>query len=338
MLTSIPQSRRAAVREALLATFGAGEPDSLTQVTSGLSGALVYRALVAGEACLLRVETSEPSAFADPHRHYACLRSAAEAGVAPPVRFADPATRVAIMDFVEAQPITAYPGGTAALALELAGLVARLQATPVFRPLTDYLDGVDGIIANMMSLGVVSEAAIAPHLEAWREVRDAYPRATGGQLVSSHNDINPNNVLYDGRRLWLVDWEAAFANDPHVDPATIASWFGVDDDTEATLLRTVFGEVDDGVRARHALMRLVVRVFVACMMLTVTAMNRGPGQAPITDLSGADLAAVREGLRRGALNVGRDDGRIALAKAYLNAVLEAVRTPAFAASARQAAR
>src|ERR1022692_2472698 len=31
--------------------------------------------------------------------------------------------------------------------------------------------------------------------------------------VSSHNDLTPENSLFDGDRGWLVDWEAAFLND-----------------------------------------------------------------------------------------------------------------------------
>jgi len=297
MLTSIPEPRRDAVRQALQASFGVDAPDSLEKVTSGLSGALVYRAVVSGQPWLLRVETAAPSAFADPHRHYTSLQRAAAAGVAPAVRYADPQTRVAICDFIAAQPLSSYPGGPPAIALELAQLIARLQTTPVFGQLTDYLEGVDGILANLMSLGVVTEAAVGRQLDAYREVRDAYPRTQAGELVSSHNDINPSNILYDGRRLWLIDWEAAFANDRHVDPATIGAWFALPDEVEVALLRTVFGEVDEAIRARHFLVRQIVRTFIAAMMLTVTALSRGGTQPPITCLTGPGLSEVREAWR-----------------------------------------
>lgn len=337
MSVAIPPTKEPLVRKALREAFGVESADSLTPMTAGLSRARVYRAVVAGRPWLLRVEMSEPSAFADPHRHYACLSGAAAAGVAPAVRYADPEAGVVITDYVEAQPLSAYPGGAPALAAELARLIAALQATPAFPPLTDYLDGVDAIVADMMRLGVLTEAAAAAPLAAYRAVRDTYPRAAAGELVSSHNDLNPSNLLFDGRRLWLVDWEAAFANDPHVDPATAANWYGLEGEAEDGLLRTVFGAADEAVRARHFLMRQVVRVFVASMMLMVSARSRPPGAAPVADLAGPDLEAVRQGLRAGTLSVGSYAGRIALAKANLRAVAEAVRSPAFAASARRLA-
>ncbi|MDB4946412.1 MAG: hypothetical protein JWP97_5946 [Labilithrix sp.] len=336
MITLIPEDRRDAVRAAFRAAFDVDHPERLEKVAAGLSGALVFRAEVEGRPWLLRLETSLPSAFTDPVRHHACLQSAAAAGVAPAVRFADATTRVAIVDYIAPRPLTGFPGGAAAIAAAIGALIARLQATPVFGQLTDYLDGVDAIIGNLMSLGVVTEAAMAPYLAAHREVRDAYPRPGPAELVSSHNDLNPSNVLYDGTRLWLVDWEAAFANDPHVDPATVAHWFGVEGEGKATLLHTVFGDVDNRVRARHDLMRQVVRTFTACMMLTVTGMRRAPGQAPLTALTGPDLATVRDAMRRGTLQMSDEAGRVALAQATLNAMLEEVRSPGFAAVLRAA--
>jgi hypothetical protein len=39
--------------------------------------------------------------------------------------------------------------------------------------------------------------------------------------VSSHNDPVPANILFDGRRPWLIDWEWAYRNDPLVDVAIV---------------------------------------------------------------------------------------------------------------------
>lgn len=39
--------------------------------------------------------------------------------------------------------------------------------------------------------------------------------------VLSHNDFNPTNILYDGDKLWFIDWESAGLNDPYYDIATL---------------------------------------------------------------------------------------------------------------------
>lgn len=329
MSVAIPIDRADAVADALQAVFGVGQADELIPLTAGLSGALVYRARVRDALCLLRVETAERSAFADPHRQYLCMRRAAQVEVAPAVLYADPDAGVAICEHIAAQPLASFPGGMPAAALEVATLVRRLQRTPVFPALTDYFDGVDGLIGALMASGVVSQAAMAPTLSAYGEIKAAYPRLAPEQWVSSHNDINPNNVLYDGRRLWLVDWEAAFANDPHVDPATVANWYSLEGDAETALLKAAYGDDDPQTRARHFMMRQVVRLFIGVMMLMVTDARREPGAPSLSALPAIDPGEVREGLRSGRLRVDTDEGRILLASGNFAGVRAAVGGPAF---------
>src|ERR1700744_4362504 len=97
---SIPAHRREDVDRALRFAFGTTAISGLTTRRGGLSSALVYRAVVRGRPCLIRAETVRDG-FRDPVRHYACLGIAAEAGIAPPLRFADADRGVAIMDFIE---------------------------------------------------------------------------------------------------------------------------------------------------------------------------------------------------------------------------------------------
>ena len=43
-------------------------------------------------------------------------------------------------------------------------------------------------------------------------------------MVSSPNDLfKPDNILFDGQGVWLVDWEAAFLNDRYADLAVVAN-------------------------------------------------------------------------------------------------------------------
>jgi hypothetical protein len=336
MSAIIPPAKQDAVREALQATFGVAAPESLTLVQGGLSSALVCRAVVRGRSWLLRVETAR-DAVRDPARQYACMMAAAQAGLAPRVRYAHAATGVAILDFIEARPLSTYPGGGPAIAGELAGLVAALQATPTFPAALDYFEVIDSLAAAVQASGVLAPEAAAASFAAYGEVRDLYQRLTPLDRVSSHNDLNPSNVLYDGKRLWLIDWETAFGADPHLDPATLAYWYGLEGEAEAALLTRVFGRTDQAVRARHLLMLQVCRVFYAAMMLLHLAGSRPPGAPPIADLSAPSLAEVRLKLRTGAIQVGEASGRLMLAKASLSAVLEAVRSPAFAEMGRLAA-
>ena len=198
-----------AVRRALRAAFGTETLDGWTPLSGGLSGARLWRIRVGGIAYLLRVETGR-DALRDPHRGYRCMALAAEACLAPRVRYADPDDGVAIMDFIEARSLTLDPVGTRAeLVVELAQAVRALHAIEGFPPLVDYLEGLNGLVDTAGRAGVVAVGAFDP----WPRLRAVCERLDP-QPVSSHNDLHPGNVLFDGQRLWLIDFEYSGNNDP----------------------------------------------------------------------------------------------------------------------------
>lgn len=56
-----------------------------------------------------------------------------------------------------------------------------------------------------------------------------------------HHDLNPNNVLDDGSRLWLIDWELTGMGDPWYDLATASIFFTSNPEQEHTLLVSYLG-------------------------------------------------------------------------------------------------
>jgi thiamine kinase-like enzyme len=48
------------------------------------------------------------------------------------------------------------------------------------------------------------------------------PPASGRDVVLSHNDVNPTNLIYDGEHLLMLDWDTAGPNDPFYDLAAVA--------------------------------------------------------------------------------------------------------------------
>jgi Uncharacterized protein conserved in bacteria (DUF2239) len=84
----IPFAKREAVVRASNSAFGGAEIDSIARISKGASGAEVFRIKVAEVDYLLRIE-GPPGGLRDPVRHYACLKIAVEAGVAPPLIYAD---------------------------------------------------------------------------------------------------------------------------------------------------------------------------------------------------------------------------------------------------------
>jgi hypothetical protein len=120
----IPEAKQTAVAQALKTAFGVTEFEDISQLTVGLSSALIFKIIVHGRPYLLRVIT-RTDAISDPAHYYACMQPAAEAGIAPHVWYAGAADRISITDFVEAKP---FPINEAKV--KLPAVLRQLHALP----------------------------------------------------------------------------------------------------------------------------------------------------------------------------------------------------------------
>ncbi len=309
-LDVVPEAHRESVRSALLNAADGRAVVSLTPVSGGASGALVHRVDLDGaRSLLLRIETARDP-FRNPHRSYVCLRTAAEAGIAPAVHVADPDAGIVVMDFVHQRPITEHPGGAIGVVRELGARLAQLQATATFPALLDDFAGLLGqMLAMIDGAGVFAPGVLSPVHDNLDRIVEAYPWGSDAQ-VSSHNDVNPFNVLFDGERLWLIDWELAFCNDPFADVASVANNFTEPDldaaspaarAVEDALLEAWLGRPPDRpMRSRFAVMRHLNRLFYACLMMS-TSIGQHP---PETDLDALSPDAFRAELESGRLALG----------------------------------
>ena len=328
LYAGLPLDRREAVRAAVKDAFGAA-PTALAPVGGGFSGALTYRLEVADRPYLLRLETARDF-FRDTRRGFACMQAAADAGVAPPLRHLDPDLRIAIMDFLPQRPLASHPGGPGGLAIDLGKLIARVQATPPFPPLADYGLILTGMSSQLAGSGLFAAGLLAPHLEGLAMIREAYPW-DAAPLVSSHNDPNPRNILFDGTRLWLVDWELAFRNDPLTDVAILANEFSATPETEDLLLEGWLGHAADRMtKARLTLMRQLTRMFYAGIILSRFA--AAPPTRPDDDLSAPTPDEFRAAIAEGRLSPATPQTAYIYGKMYLAGFVATLSAPAFQAA------
>src|SRR6266496_3753307 len=94
----IPQDKSAAVTQSLREAFGVTEFEDIRMLTGGPTRDIVFRIVLRGSPFLLRIIKRT----ADPTRHFTCMKSAAEAGLAPKICHTSIPDRISITDFVEA--------------------------------------------------------------------------------------------------------------------------------------------------------------------------------------------------------------------------------------------
>lgn len=267
----IPEERSAAVDRGLQEAFGTTELDDIRVVTGGHTGALVYRIVVRGVAYLLRIIMRTDTTT---ERHFACMRAGAEAGLAPKVWYTSVEDRLSITDFVAA---VRFPAAEARW--RMPRVLRALHALPPFPGVVDHLNttcmfllnpgpALDGFRQMIRAKNLLPQDVSAEVFARYAEIAAVYPHDDAG-MVSSHNDLfKPDNVLFEGERVWLVDWEAAFRNDRYADLAVVANMVVTDDAEERLFLEEYFRRpADEYERARLFLMQQVAHVFYGLVFL-----------------------------------------------------------------------
>ena len=257
----IPQENSAAVCRGLDEAFGTKSIEDIRRMTRGLSSDLVLRIVVRGSPYLLRIMTRMDERN-DPARVFACMKAAAEAGLAPRILYAREAEGIAIMDWIETMPFS-----TARALACLPATLSRLHRLPPFPKTFNYVTAHKFFIWRLRTANLLPEAEIEEAFRCYERICAVYPRLDA-DLVSCHMDLKPENILFDGRRVWLIDWMAAFLNDRYFDLAIVANFVVTNEADERTYLAEYFGQAPDAYqRARFFLMRQVLHMLSAAVFL-----------------------------------------------------------------------
>ena len=322
---TLTDTQREAAHAALRHVLGAVPIDAVAPLAGGFTTAAVFRIEAGGRRYVLRVEGT-PSPLRNPHQ-YQSMRIASEAGIAPRLHHCDEDNRVAVIDYIEAQPLGSFAGGPYARAQALGELRQRLDATPAFPYFVDYPAIVARLWAHVCRTGLFADGVLDPVNERLAEIRAAYvwDRADS---VSCHNDPVPANILYDGNRLWLIDWESAYCNDPLVDVAIMSDHFARTEELQATLMQAWLGRVPDAASfARLKQVAALTRLYYAGVFLSASALV--PRAAPDSSLAAPTMPALEEAVAAGRLKFGTRAHNHVVGKMFIASFLTGRPTPRF---------
>lgn len=329
----IPATKLEAVEKALQTAFQTTHVEDIVLLTSGLSTAFVYKITVGGRPYVLRL-AMQTDAFRNPARYFACINIAAEAGITPAVHYSSIEDALSITDFIDAVPLRGHFASTDELLVARAGVVRSLHAAPLFPKLIHYLDGVDMLITQFHALHILPESATEEHFRCYEKIRKVYPRHDP-DVVSSHNDLNPGNLLFDGTKIWVIDWESAFQGDRYVDLAIVAKSFVATREQEELYLKAYFGEpASEYQQARFFLMQQVTSIFYAMMLMQLAATSLPTGAVHTTGMDTPSMSDFHAQIGAGEVSLASYDGQVMYGKVMLNEALRGMRTPRFAESIR----
>jgi thiamine kinase-like enzyme len=176
----------------------------------------------AGRAYVARVCVERELLGINRRNEVVCQRAAQSLGVAPAVVHHE--NGVLVSEYVEARTLTAAD-------VRAPGLLPRLAS--LLRTLHDGWDKITGELLYFSAFQTVRTYArtareLGARLPDDHEalLEDAHRlahRIAPFVPVLCHNDVLPANVLDDGRRIWLVDWEYAGVGHPLFDLAGVSA-------------------------------------------------------------------------------------------------------------------
>ncbi len=305
----IPGNKQSAVKKALQEAFNVTEFDSIQQLTEGLSSALIFKIMVHEKPYLLRVITST-DAIADPSYYFDCMKIAADKEIAPQIHYLDTEDRISITDFINEKPLPIDEARK-----QVPQLFRRLHSLPKFPFRLNYFDRMNGFIQQFKNGNILAESLTKDIFEIYEHIAGVYPCKDMENWVSCHNDVKPENIVYDGRRPWLVDWESAFLNDPYLDLAIIANFVvSNDNDEEQYLLHYFNGTLDEYKHARFFLMRQMLHVFYFTVLMFL---HKGARPIDLDNITKQDFTKFHESMWNSDISLADSDTKLQYALIHL---------------------
>jgi thiamine kinase-like enzyme len=186
----------------------------------------------------------------------AASRAAYAAGLSPAILHHQPG--ILVLDYIDAPPLTAEALGRPGMLDRVVRLVRDAHCTVgrhlrgpaamfwVFHIVADYA-------ATLQAAGSVHRHRLPGLLDTVPVLEQS---AGPFEIVFGHNDLLASNILDDGQRLWLIDWDYGGFNTPLFDLGGLASNNRLSAEEQIAMLETYYGEpADKGLRRRYQAMK-----------------------------------------------------------------------------------
>jgi thiamine kinase-like enzyme len=186
----------------------------------------------------------------------AASKAAFAAGLSPKVIYSE--AGILVLEYIPSKPLDATQVKDPK---NLPGIIKLIKNCHTEIP--QYLRGpalIFWVFHVLRDYGWTLREAQSAHLSKLPELLQAADRleAASGphQMVFGHNDLLAANIIDDGQRLWLVDWDYAGFNSPLFDLGGLASNNQFNETQEQYLLETYFDKpLDDGLWRRYQAMK-----------------------------------------------------------------------------------
>jgi thiamine kinase-like enzyme len=233
-----------------LVTAWAGRPVTHTQIKGGLSHRIVRLDTEAGDRWLLRILDPRVSAAGlgiPLDLEIVNTARAARAGVGADVILRLPGA--VLLEFIDGVTLDAAAVRDPAMTEGIAAACRRLHAGPRFATDFSIFRKLDELLALCHTHGLKIPEGYEDRLPMVAEIEAALavrPPAT----VPCHNDLLPENFIFDGSAVRIIDYQLSGNNDPAFELGDIAAEADYDREMVKLLTRAYFGDEDPAARVQ----------------------------------------------------------------------------------------
>ncbi len=205
----------------------------VTRIDGGLSNR-AWRLDANGERWFVRLGHPQAARLGvDRGSECAVLHAVAAAGLAPGVHACVPADGLLVTRFIEGRTWARTDARSPDSLRRVAGCLRRLHELPVPDGVhrVDYARQAERLAADQPAHDATGAVLARRAAESFARIGDG-----GYATALCHNDLHHLNLLDDGDRLWLVDWEYSGCGNPLFDVASFLALHDLGPDpTEAFL-------------------------------------------------------------------------------------------------------
>jgi thiamine kinase-like enzyme len=257
-----------------------GEPEPLDGGITNRN----YRVVLGGRRYVLRIPASGLEVLGiDRPTESACARWAGEVGIGPPV--VDEEQGCLVAEWVDGTPVE--PGAVPGAALD--AVADALRTVHDGPRMANTFNSFRIVEEHARFAGDVPPDYAEAHAAA-QEIERELAGHPEHAPVPCHNDLLAGNLLWDGARLWLVDWDYAGTGDRFFDLANLSVNNELSADEEERLLERYFGEPATARRLRALRLMKVMSDFREAMW--------GVAQQRLSDLDFDYVAYAQEHFAR----------------------------------------
>lgn len=272
------------------------------KLLQGMSDAFIYKIKVDNNEYAIKLDNIESRKF-NLGRSYHNLHIASEAGIAPPVIYTNAESGVVLMKFIHG---TALPLSSQAIMQQFAVTLRKLHDGSPFQSEMTLLDMLNFLYQKIpASLKEQHKLITECRMEA---IRLNEILSDPLDVKPTHGDLNPSNLLYDGKTIYLVDWLVAMPQNFYFDLACCASFFYFYDEALCKTFLTYYFEREPTEMefTKFNLMRIFTNIYYGIIFLAFPVMTGKPAPLLREDqlASLPSYSEFMQAIGRGQVNLG----------------------------------